>query len=325
MTIKLTRRAALGLGAGMGAALLASPAILQAAPAKVLRVGWQKGGLLGLVKGSGAFEKAFADQGIAVSWAEFTSGPPLLEALSANALDFGYTGNVPPVFAHAARGNLVFVGAGKGSLEGHAILVPTDSPIQTLADLKGQKLAFKRGSSAHYATIKLLETVGLTLDDIQPQDLSPPDAIAAFDAKAIGAWTIWDPYFAMAEARPNTRVLSTTEQLGAEYNFYSANGDYARENPELIRKAVEVVAQTGEAGQANLPETVRVFAEATGLSEEIMNRSLTRKGANLGGVSFVRPEHVAYEQGVADVFFDLGIIPRKLDIASVVWTPETSS
>jgi len=321
MTTTLNRRAALALGL----AALATPAILRAAPAKTLRVGWQKGGILGLVKGAGAFEQAFADQGISVSWSEFTSGPPLLEVLSANALDFGYTGNVPPIFAHAARGNLVFVGAGEGSREGHAILVPKDSPIQKLTDLKGQKIAFKRGSSAHYATIKLLETAGLTLDDVEPQDLSPPDAIAAFDAGAIGAWTIWDPYFAMAQERPNTRVLETTAIVEPDYNFFSANGDYAKDNPQLIKRVIEVIAQVGKQGQADLPATIRTFAQETGLSEPVVERWLTRKGFDLGKQGFVEEKHVSYEQGVADEFYKLGIIPRQLDIASVVWTPQTSS
>lgn len=321
MSIRFTRRATLT----MSLAVLAAPAILRAAPATELRVGWQKGGILGLVKGQGAFEKALADKGIVVSWSEFTSGPPMLEALSANALDFGYTGNVPPIFAHAARGNLVFVGASQTSREGHAILVPKDSPIQTIADLKGQKIAFKRGSSAHYATIKLLNTAGLTLDDIQAQDLAPPDAIAAFDAGAIGAWTIWDPYFAMAEERPNTRVLSTTEITDPDYAFYSANGDYARENPALVKNLVEVIRAVGTEGQANLDATTKTFAQETGLAETVMKRFLTRKGADLGRQGFVEPKHVAYEQGVADEFFKLGIIPRQLDIASVVWTPEAAS
>lgn len=321
MSIHFSRRAALGLGL----AALATPSLLRAAPARALRVGWQKGGLLGLIKGSSAFEQALADQGIKVSWSEFTSGPPLLEALSANALDFGYTGNVPPIFAHAARGNLVFVGAGQGSREGHAILVPKDSPIQSIADLKGQTIAFKRGSSAHYATIKLLRSAGLTLDDITPQDLSPPDAIAAFDAGAIGAWTIWDPYFAAAQERDNTRVLATTEALDPDYNFYSANGDYAKDNPELVATLITTVQSAGKKGQADLPATIQTFAKETGLPNSVIERYLTRKGSDLGLIGFVEPRHVAYEQALADEFLKLGIIPRQLDIASVVWTPQTAS
>lgn len=232
---------------------------------------------------------------------------------------------MPPIFAHAARGNLVFVGAGHGSREGHAILVPKDSPIQGISDLKGQKIAFKRGSSAHYATIKLLATAGLTLDDIVPQDLTPADAIAAFDAGAIGAWTIWDPYFAMAQERPNTRILSTTEIIDPDYTFYSANGDYAKADPQIVQKAIEVLQTVGKAGQADLPGTIRILSKETGLSESVMERALTRKGADLGLLGFVEEKHVLYEQGLADEFYKLGIVPRQIDIASVVWTPQTAS
>lgn len=321
---QITRRGSLALGL-FGAATLALPSVLRAAPATKLRVGWQKGGVLGLVKAEGAFEKAFADQGIRVEWAEFTSGPPMLEALSANALDFGYTGDVPPIFAHAARGNLLFVGATESSDEGHAILVPADSPLQTVEELKGKRIAFKRGSSAHGVLIKFLRNAGVKLDDITQLDLSPPDAIAAFDSGDIDAWVIWDPYLALAEARPNTRVLITSEGLNSKFGFYSANGDYTRDNPELIPLIVEEIRKVGVAGQENLDRTIQIFATETGLSTEVIRTYLTRKGADLGKHGFIQESHIEYEQALADDFLEIGVIPAKLDIRSVAWTPGQTS
>lgn len=319
-----TRRNTLTLGL-FGALSLTAPAILRAAPATRLRVGWQKGGVLGLVKAQGALEAAFANQGLRVEWAEFTSGPPILEALSANALDFGYTGDVPPIFAHAARGNLLFVGATESSDEGHAILVPKDSPLQSVEELKGKRVAFKRGSSAHGVLIKFLRNADVALDDITQIDLSPPDAIAAFDNGAIDAWVIWDPYLALAEARPNTRVLKTSEGLNSKYGFYSANGDYTRNNPELIPRIVEEIRKVGIAGQQNLDQTIASFASETGLSPEVMRTYLTRKGADLGKHGPVEDRHVEYEQALADDFLAIGVIPSKLDIRSVTWTPDATS
>ncbi|WP_209021372.1 hypothetical protein [Paracoccus ravus] len=129
----------------------------------------------------------------------------------------------------------------------------------------------------------------------------------------------------MAQERPGTRVLSTTEIIEPDYNFYSANGDYARENPALVTHLIEIIQSVGRQGQADLPGSIRTFARETGLSEAVMQRALTRKGADLGLVGFVERKHVAYEQGVADEFQRLGIIPRQLDIASVVWTPQSAS
>ena len=177
------------------AAALALPAVVRAQDsATEFRIGWQKGGVFALAKNSGAIEARLAPRGVTVTWAEFTSGPPLLEALGANALDFGSTGDVPPLFAHAAGGDLVYVAATPGSLDGSAILVKQDSPIQTLADLKGKKVAFKRGSSSHNFIVKALRSVELTLADVTPLDLGPPDAAPAFANNQIDAWVIWDPY-----------------------------------------------------------------------------------------------------------------------------------
>lgn len=156
MTIRLTRRGALALGSGtLMAAVLGRPAL---AATTEIRIGWQKGGVVALLKGTGLLEERLASQGVTVSWSEFSSGPPLLEALAAGALDFGHTGDVPPLFAHSAGGDIVFVGYYEGSAAGSAILVREGSGIETLADLKGRSLAFKRGSSAHNVALQLLRT-----------------------------------------------------------------------------------------------------------------------------------------------------------------------
>src|SRR5690606_38199410 len=116
------------------------------------------------------------------------------------------------------------VAASKGSKNGSAILVKKDSPIQSLADLKGKKVAFKRGSSAHNFIVKALRTADLTLDDITQLDLGPSDAAPAFATGQVDAWVIWDPYYAIAEQAPDTRVLVTTEGIVDSWGFYQANG-----------------------------------------------------------------------------------------------------
>jgi hypothetical protein len=197
----ISRRQTLGLfGAAATVGLLPGLRPARAAAATTFRIGWQKNGVLALAKRQGAIEKRLSDRGIKIEWSEFTSGPPLLEALGAGALDFGATGDVPPLFAQAAGGNLVYAGIYKGSPEASAILVRKNSSIQSLADLKGKKVAFKRGSSAHNVTVKALRKGGLTPADVDAIDLAPPDAAAAFKNGSIDAWSIWDPYLAIAAA-----------------------------------------------------------------------------------------------------------------------------
>ena len=321
----ISRRQTLSL-LGATAAALALPSIrpVRAAAATTFRIGWQKNGVLALANRKGSLEKRLSDRGISVEWSEFTSGPPLLEALGAGALDFGATGDVPPLFAQAANGNLLYVGQYKGSPEGSAILVRKDSPIQTLSDLTGKKVAFKRGSSAHNVTVKALRKGGLTVDDIQALDLAPPDASAAFKTGAIDAWSIWDPYLAIAEADPDTRILATARGIVDSFSYFLANGDFTKDNPQVIVDVIDELAKVGTAAQANLDDTVAALAALTGVSADITRVTLTRPDFDLGGVSTISDDAITYQQGLADEFYGLGIVPKKLAIAEIVWRPKAS-
>ncbi|NLS15712.1 aliphatic sulfonate ABC transporter substrate-binding protein [Rhizobium sp. P40RR-XXII] len=321
----ISRRQTLGL-LGATAVAFALPSVRQsrAAAATALRIGWQKNSVLALAKRQGALEKRLSDRGISVEWSEFTSGPPLLEALGAGALDFGATGDVPPLFAQAANGNLLYVGIYTGSPESSAILVRKDSPIQTLADLKGKKVAFKRGSSAHNVAVKALRKGGLTISDIQPLDLTPPDASAAFKTGAIDAWSIWDPYLAIAEADPDARILATARGIVDSFSYFLANGDFTKDNPQVIIDVIDELAKVGAAAQSDLDGTVKAMSEITGVPAEVTRVVLTRPGANLGGVSTITDATITYQQGLADEFYNLGIVPKKLNVTDIVWRPKAS-
>jgi sulfonate transport system substrate-binding protein len=320
----ITRRQTLGLfGAAAATAILPSVKPARAA-ATEFRIGWQKNGVLALAKRRGALEKRLADQGITVSWSEFTSGPPLLEALGAGALDFGATGDVPPLFAQAAGGALYYVGIYRGSPAGSAILVRKDSPIKTLEDLKGRKVAFKRGSSAHNVTVKVLRKAGLAPQDVQQIDLAPPDAAAAFKNGSIDAWSIWDPYLAIAEADPDTRILTTAEGIVDSYSFFLANKDFTDENGTVIVNVLDELAKVGRSAQDNLDATIKELSEITGVPAEVTRVTLQRPGADLGSVTTVSDAAASYQQALADEFYNLGIVPKKLTTGDIVWRPKAS-
>ena len=150
-----------------------------------------------LLKSLGAARKALARP--RCSWVEFPAGPQLLEALAVGSVDFGATGDSPPVFAQAAGKDLFYVGAEPPKPDSSAILVKPDSPLKTLADLKGKRVALQKGSSSHFLLVQALKKAGLQWSDIQPVYLPPADARAAFERGAVDAWAIWDPYYAAAE------------------------------------------------------------------------------------------------------------------------------
>ncbi|MGH6752383.1 MAG: aliphatic sulfonate ABC transporter substrate-binding protein, partial [Bradyrhizobium sp.] len=224
----MKRRDFLGLSVG-GAVVALSPQAFAQAPVKEIRIGYQKTGVLVIARQQAILEKHFAAKQISIKWIEFTSGPPLLEAMSTGSVDFGSVGDTPPIFAQAANANIVYV-AGSPITNGQGILVPANSSIRTIADLKGKRIGFAKGTSAHNVLIATLEKAGLTYEDITPVYLSPPDAGPAFAQGSIEAWAIWDPYFAIGEKRQNGRILVNAYEVAKTNSFYLANRDFANAN-----------------------------------------------------------------------------------------------
>jgi sulfonate transport system substrate-binding protein len=202
----------LALGIAISAALFAAPEA-KSVPEKVVSVGYQKYGNLILLKGRGELESKLAPLGFRVEWKEFASGPPLLEALNAGAIDFGHAGETPPIFAQAAGIPFVYVAYAPPSPQGEAIVVRAGSPLKTLADLKGKKIALNKGSNVHYLLVRALEYAGIKYSEVEPIYLAPADARAAFERGAVDAWVIWDPFRAAVEAAAGARVPSSPRLL----------------------------------------------------------------------------------------------------------------
>src|ERR1700685_384709 len=165
---------------------------------RVIRIGYQKYGTLVLLKARGSLEKRLAPMHVAVKWTEFPAGPQLLEGLNVGSIDFGTVGEAPPIFAQAAGADLIYVGNEPAASAAEAIIVPKDSPIKTLADLKGKQVALNKGSHVYFLLVKLLEKAGVQYKNIDPVFLTPADARAAFERGSVDAWAIWERFLAAA-------------------------------------------------------------------------------------------------------------------------------
>jgi sulfonate transport system substrate-binding protein len=299
-------------------ALLASlvPAHAQA-PSRELRIGYQKAAsIFVLQKAEGSLEKKLAAQGVSVKWVEFPAGPQLLEGLNVGAVDFGYVGEAPPIFAQAAGAKFVYVGFDPASPTAEAIVVPKASPLKSVADLKGRKVALNKGSNVHYLLVRLLDKHGLKYSDIQPVFLPPADARAAFEKGAVDAWVIWDPFLAAAEKQANARVLADGKGLVNNYQFYLAARGYAERNPAVVKAVFEDLTERGRWIQANLRQAAQQIAPIQGLDVDVVESSLRRYAL---GVQPLTPAVVADQQKVADTFFELKLIPRALNVREAVW------
>jgi len=303
--------------AALFVAALSFGAITQA-QAEALRIGYQKYGTLVLLKAKGSLEKRLAEQGIEVKWTEFPGGPQLLEGLNVGSIDFGVTGETPPVFAQAAGADLLYVASEPPAPTSEAILVPKESPVQSVADLKGKKVALNKGSNVHYLLVRALEDAGLKYSDIQPVYLPPADARAAFERGSVDAWVIWDPFLAAAEQQLRARTLRDGTGLVDNHQFYLATRSYAERHPQVISALVEEIRAVGEDSKSDPDKVTEQVAPLLGLPGDITAIAVKRQGY---GARFITPEVVEAQQKIADTFTALKLIPKKLSIAEVIWTP----
>lgn len=318
MSVKTVRRSL----AALLVAAASIGAIAQVQAADVLRIGYQKYGSLVLLKARGSLEQRLAQQGFEVRWTEFPGGPQLLEGLNVGSVDFGLTGETPPVFAQAARAELRYVAFDAPAPAGEAILVPQDSPIRSVAELKGKKVALNKGSNVHYLLVRALEEAGLSIRDITPVYLPPADGRAAFESRRVDAWVIWDPFQAAAEEQLQARTLRDGSGLVDNHQFYLASQSFAERHPEVIALLVEELKQVGAEVERDPHQAAQIIAPLIGLPADIAAKALGRQAFQ---TRFITPEVVEAQQRIADTFSDLKLIPKRLTIQDVVWTPPAAA
>jgi sulfonate transport system substrate-binding protein len=282
-----------------------------------IRIGYQKNGVLVIARQRATLEQHFAPQGIAVKWVEFSSGPPMLEAMNVGSVDYGAVGDSPPVFAQAAGAAIVYA-AGQPITNGQGILVQANSAIRGIADLKGRRVGFTKGSSAHNIVVQTLEKAGLTYADITPVYLTPPDAGPAFANGSIDAWSIWDPYFAIGETRQNGRILVNASDITKSNSFYIANRDFAGKHGPVLQQIIDVTASTAKWAEQNRGEVAKALSAVTNIPLEIQTVAANRSSFAVGPVT---DDIIATQQGVADRFFRLGLIPKPVVVRDAVWKP----
>jgi sulfonate transport system substrate-binding protein len=319
-----TRRATLDALARAGlVSLLAATGIgaqALAATEDTVRIGYQKSSSLMIVlKLQGAIEKALAPLGVKVSWHEFSSGLPLLEGMNVGAIDLSAdVADTVPLFAQAAGAKLVYLAQEKPSPSAQAIVVPKNSAIASLADLKGKRIGLAKAAGVHYLTLRALETAGLQLKDVEIAELQPADGRVAFEKGAIDAWAIWDPFLANVQNRSGARVLTDGSKIGVSYRrFYLASAAFAQRRPDVLTKVVEELRKAGEWAKQQPKEAAGILAVPFGLDVETLELANSRRSY---AVASVDDAALAEQQKIADAFTGAKLLPKQIDVReSAVW------
>jgi sulfonate transport system substrate-binding protein len=301
--------------------MFAAAAFAQKTPPSdhLIRIGYQKYGTLVLLKARGSLEKRLAAMHVEVQWTEFPAGPQLLEGLNVSSIDFGTVGEAPPIFAQAAGADLIYVGNEPPASAAEAIVVPQNSPIKSLSELKGKKIALNKGSNVHYMLVKLLEKGGVKYSDIDAIYLTPSDARAAFESGNVDAWAIWDPFFAAAQKQINARVLADGQGAVNNHQFFLASRAYAQKRPDVVSAVLDEVASIDAWAKQHTKEAAAALQPQIGLDQPTLELALSRSGY---GVKPVTDAVMSEQQQIADVFFNLKLIPKRINVRDAT-LPET--
>src|ERR1700723_3323257 len=277
----------------------------------VLRIGYQKYGTLVLLKARGSLEKRLAPLHVQVKWTEFPAGPQLLEGLNVGSIDFGPVGEAPPISPQAAGADLVYVGNEPAASAAEAIIVPSNSPIKTVAELKGKKVALNKGSNVHFLLVKLLEKAGVKYTDIDTVFLTPADARAAFERGSVDAWAIWEPFLLAAQRQTGARILADGNGVVSNHQFFLASRPYATRRADVVAIVLEELATVDQWAKTNSKAAAAALQPQIGLDQPTLELALSRGGY---GVTPMNDAVLAEQQRIADTFYDLKLIPKHINV-----------
>jgi len=297
------------------AAAVAVPLTIARAEDKVVHIGFQKYGKLVLLKSKGTLEGKLKEIGYSVAWTEFPSGPPLLEAVNAGAIDFGNTGEAPPIFAQAAGIPFVYVAYEPPAPKGEAILVPKDSTLKSVSDLKGKKVAFNKGANVHYLLVKALEKADVKYSEIQPVFLAPADARAAFERGSVDAWAIWDPFQAAAEAATGARELADGTGIVANTQFYLGSRKFVETNAQALDVVLAQLREVDDWAKSDITAVAAQLSPAIGIAAPVLEVALKRQAY---GIKPIDGTAIAEQQKIADTFNSLGLLPKPIKVSDAV-------
>jgi sulfonate transport system substrate-binding protein len=261
----------------------------------------------------------FDDAPYKVKFARFDYGPPLVQAAASGDIDLGSVGDVPPITGAAKQFGFKIVAVQRGADATKApenIIVPKDSPLQTLSDLKGKKIAIPQGSSAHGLALLALKSVGLSPKDAELVYLSPAAGATAFNTGKVDAWSIWNPQSALA-IKDGARILAKGLPPIDQVNNYYVASDKSLKDPVRRAALADVltrVAREFNWAQQNPDQYAKAIAKETGVPVEDARTTVDSYPFKI--TQFLPEDHKA-EQALSDAFFEAGEITTKVDVNTI--------
>jgi len=297
----------------------AAPKAQDPPKAKLVRIGVSKfGALLNYLRARKSLEPKLAKLGVQVEWKEFVAGPQLMEALAVDTIDVTYTGEPPPIFAQASGTPVVYLANERLGPASVAVLVPKDSSLRTVSDLKGKRVAITKSTNSQFIVFEALDRIGLGLGDIQPVYLSPADGRIAFEGGKVDAWSTWDPFQTSAEKALGARILYDGKGLQPNSGYYLSTRAFADANKATIAVILSEIAAVNNFAAKNPRVIAETLSPKYGLPVEVLEAVERRRQH---GLQPIDRRVIAGQQRIADAFYREKLLPKKLKIEEAVWRP----
>jgi sulfonate transport system substrate-binding protein len=259
-----------------------------------------------VAKEKGWWDEEFAEDGVTIDFQEFQSAPAMTEAFGSDRVDVVFMAEIPAMIVQAAD---IDVQVPRITSElPVTILVAPDSPIQSVADLKGKKIGVLTGSAEHYGLVKVLEEAGIK-GDAEIINMDPADGKAAFESGQIDAWAIWPPFVELEETAGTGRVLPGTEGTKM-YSIETDRTKWVEENPEVAARFHAVLDRAREWIAEHPDEAQQIVADQLDFPIDVIAAAWKRNNFDAEVTEALLPDF----QGKADFLKDQGFVSRRVDV-----------
>lgn len=274
-------------------------------------IGFQKGDIVDISRQHKVLAKKMKKAGYQVVFKEFQDGAALMTALKSGNINYARLGDAPPVVNQANGLDLIYIAAGAAKEEGTGILVKKGSGINTLADLKGKRIAYAKGTTAQYTIIQALAKAGLSTNDVKLVNMDQSASSVAFAKGSVDAWVTWDPFTATAQTDQNAKLLTNAKGLAKDRDFVVSTRNYATKHKAISKALLKYMSQDMAWARTHHEQVITMQSKTLKLSKKIMRLTVERRTF---AITPVTSSIVKEQQKIADVFYEQGLIKKKIQV-----------
>ncbi|WNR44079.1 aliphatic sulfonate ABC transporter substrate-binding protein [Paenibacillus roseipurpureus] len=270
---------------------------------------------LTVLKEKGWLQEAFKAENAEIVWSEFPSGPPLLEALVAGRVDVSFLGDGATLSGLSSGLPFQIIGLTSEGARSNALIVPANSPIKSVEDLKGKKVALAKGTTAHVYLLKLLSAHGLQPNSVEIVNLQPDDAAAAFTSGQLDAWVAWDPNITIQLGSGKAKSIAWDKEGILSPVSLIAQNDFLTKHPNLVTTYLKQYKKAAAWMKDNQDDAAKLFSEQKKVPVDTMKTLLTNSSVDLQAYT---DKTIKAQQETADLLLSNGFIKKTVDVKAFI-------